>query len=63
MIIKGLLEPISSIFVNLVNADFSAKQRGLRVIEEKILLDGSPENPLEYIQVYLRNHFLIHDAN
>ncbi|KAI3991170.1 hypothetical protein MKX01_022391 [Papaver californicum] len=55
MIIKGVIEPISSVFVNLVNADFTAKQRGLRITEERILLDGSPENPLEYIQVQIAN--------
>ncbi|KAF6176196.1 hypothetical protein GIB67_023487 [Kingdonia uniflora] len=55
MIIKGLIEPISSVFVNLVNADFSAKQRGLRITEERIVLDGSPENPLEYVQVQIAN--------
>ncbi|KAJ6872101.1 hypothetical protein NC651_031263 [Populus alba x Populus x berolinensis] len=55
MITKGLIEPISSVFINLVNADFSAKQRGLRIIEERILLDGSPENPLEFIQVQIAN--------
>ncbi|KAI8024793.1 hypothetical protein LOK49_LG02G00247 [Camellia lanceoleosa] len=43
MTTKGLIEPISSVFVNLVNADFTAKQRGLRISEERILLDGSPE--------------------
>ncbi|XP_068657721.1 D-3-phosphoglycerate dehydrogenase 3, chloroplastic-like [Aristolochia californica] len=55
MITKGLIEPISSVFVNLVNADFTAKQRGLRIAEERIVLDGSPENPLEYIQVQIAN--------
>ncbi|OMP03916.1 hypothetical protein COLO4_10111 [Corchorus olitorius] len=55
MIIKGLIEPISSVYVNLVNADFTAKQRGLRLTEERIVLDGSPENPLEYIQVQIAN--------
>ncbi|XP_030540109.1 D-3-phosphoglycerate dehydrogenase 3, chloroplastic-like isoform X1 [Rhodamnia argentea] len=55
MVTKGLIEPISSIFVNLVNADFTAKQRGLRITEERIVLDGSPENPLEYIQVQIAN--------
>ncbi|XP_027119911.1 D-3-phosphoglycerate dehydrogenase 1, chloroplastic-like [Coffea arabica] len=55
MITKGLIEPISSVFVNLVNADFTAKQRGLRITEERILLDGSPENPLEFIQVQIAN--------
>ncbi|KAL0454281.1 UNVERIFIED_CONTAM: D-3-phosphoglycerate dehydrogenase 1, chloroplastic [Sesamum latifolium] len=55
MITKGLIEPISSVFVNLVNADFTAKQRGLRITEERILLDGSPESPLELIQVQIAN--------
>lgn len=55
MVTKGLIEPISSVFVNLVNADFTAKQRGLRITEERIVLDGSPENPLEYIQVQIAN--------
>ncbi|KAF5949197.1 hypothetical protein HYC85_015154 [Camellia sinensis] len=47
MTTKGLIEPISSVFVNLVNADFTAKQRGLRISEERIILDGSPESPLK----------------
>ena len=55
MITKGLIEPISSVFVNLVNADFSAKQRGLRISEERILQDGSPESPLDFIQVQIAN--------
>ncbi|KAI8554566.1 hypothetical protein RHMOL_Rhmol05G0108400 [Rhododendron molle] len=55
MITKGLIEPISSVFVNLVNADFTAKQRGLRISEERILLDGSPESPLEFVQVQIAN--------
>lgn len=55
MITKGLIEPISSTFVNLVNADFTAKQRGLRITEERVILNGSPENPLESIQIQLAN--------
>ncbi|CAO2814879.1 unnamed protein product [Amaranthus hypochondriacus] len=55
MITKGLIEPISSTFVNLVNADFTAKQRGLRITEERILLDGSPESPLESIHIQIAN--------
>ncbi|GAA0144790.1 dehydrogenase [Lithospermum erythrorhizon] len=55
MITKGLIEPVSSVFVNLVNADFAAKQRGLRITEERILLDGSPESPLEFVQVQIAN--------
>jgi D-3-phosphoglycerate dehydrogenase len=30
MIVKGLVEPVSDTIVNIVNADFSAKSRGLR---------------------------------
>ena len=55
MITKGLIEPISSVFVNLVNADFNAKQRGLRITEERVVMDGSMENPLEFIQVQIAN--------
>ncbi|CAI0557612.1 unnamed protein product [Linum tenue] len=55
MITKGIIEPISSVFVNLVNADFTAKQRGVRITEERILLDGSPEAPLDSIQVQIAN--------
>ncbi|XP_076926402.1 D-3-phosphoglycerate dehydrogenase 3, chloroplastic-like [Bidens hawaiensis] len=55
MITKGLIEPISSVFVNLVNADFTAKQRGIRISEERVILDGSPEKPLEAIRVQIAN--------
>ncbi|KAL0660297.1 hypothetical protein Bca4012_080882 [Brassica carinata] len=55
MITKGIIEPISDVYVNLVNADFTAKQRGLRLSEERVVLDGSPENPLETITVKLGN--------
>ncbi|KAG0482534.1 hypothetical protein HPP92_010618 [Vanilla planifolia] len=55
MIIKGLIEPVSSVFVNIVNADFVAKQRGIRITEERILLDGSPESPLDFIQIQIAN--------
>ena len=55
MITKGIIEPISSVFVNLVNADFSAKQRVMRISEERIVLDGSPESPLDFIQVQIAN--------
>ncbi|XP_058113815.1 D-3-phosphoglycerate dehydrogenase 1, chloroplastic-like [Magnolia sinica] len=55
MITKGIIEPISSVYVNLVNADFTAKQRGLRISEERTVVDGSPEYPLESIQVLIAN--------
>lgn len=55
MIMKGIIEPISSVFVNIVNADYTAKQRGLRISEERIFHDNSPETPLDSIQVQLTN--------
>lgn len=55
MIIKGIIEPISDAHVNLVNADFIAKQKGLRISEEKIVADSSPENPIDSIQVHISN--------
>ncbi|RWW23129.1 hypothetical protein GW17_00012635 [Ensete ventricosum] len=53
MITKGIVEPISNVFVNIVNADYTAKQRGLRISEERIYLDSSPEVPLDSIRVHL----------
>lgn len=55
MIVKGIVEPISSLFVNIVNADYTAKQRGLRISEERVFHDGSPEVPIDSIQVHLTN--------
>ena len=49
MITKGIIELVSATFVNLVNADFVAKQRGLRITKEKVPHDGSPQEPLESI--------------
>ncbi|KAL9676845.1 hypothetical protein QQ045_005065 [Rhodiola kirilowii] len=37
------------------NGDFTAKQRGHRITEERVILDGSPENPIESIQVQITN--------
>ncbi|CAO2202039.1 unnamed protein product [Urochloa humidicola] len=54
MVTKGLVEPVSSTFVNLVNADYTAKQRGLRITEERIAHDSpAAEAPLESVQVRL----------
>ncbi|RZS21894.1 hypothetical protein BHM03_00054597 [Ensete ventricosum] len=55
MVTKGIIEPISSVFVNIVNADYTAKQRGLRISEERIFHDDTPEIPLDSIQVQLTN--------
>ncbi|PKA67042.1 D-3-phosphoglycerate dehydrogenase, chloroplastic [Apostasia shenzhenica] len=55
MVTKGIVEPISSVFINLVNADYAAKQRGLRISEERTSHNGSPEIPLDSIQVHLSN--------
>ncbi|RDX58265.1 D-3-phosphoglycerate dehydrogenase 2, chloroplastic, partial [Mucuna pruriens] len=55
MVIKGIIEPISNTIVNLVNADFVAKRKGLRISEEKIVVDSSPELPIDSIQVQISN--------
>ncbi|KAG8380237.1 hypothetical protein BUALT_Bualt07G0172400 [Buddleja alternifolia] len=55
MITKGIIEPISDAHINLVNADFTAKQKGLRISEERVMVDSSPENPIESIQVQISN--------
>ncbi|CAI8601543.1 unnamed protein product [Vicia faba] len=55
MIIKGVIEPISNTIVNLVNADYIAKQRGLRISEEKVAVDSSLELPVESIQIQISN--------
>ncbi|CAL9115560.1 unnamed protein product [Musa textilis] len=55
MITKGIIEPISSVFINIVNADYTAKQRGLRISEERIYRDSSLEAPLDSMQVHLTN--------
>ncbi|CAD6245294.1 unnamed protein product [Miscanthus lutarioriparius] len=56
MVTKGLVEPVSSTFVNLVNADYTAKQRGLRITEERVAHDSpAAEAPLESVQVRLSN--------
>lgn len=51
MITKGLIEPISSAYINIVNADYISKQRGLKISEERLPSDGSPEIPLETIEL------------
>lgn len=55
MITKGIIEPISDSYVNLVNADFIAKQKGLRISEERMVVDSSPEYPVDSIQVQILN--------
>ncbi|XP_078162843.1 D-3-phosphoglycerate dehydrogenase 3, chloroplastic-like [Carex rostrata] len=55
MVTKGILEPISSVFVNIVNADYVSKLRGLRLSEERIFVDGSPGVPIDSIQIHLPN--------
>lgn len=51
MVIKGLIEPIASAHINLVNADYVAKQRGLKIMEERKASDGALEVPLEAMEV------------
>lgn len=55
MVTKGIIEPISNTIINLVNADFTAKQKGLRISEERIVVDSSKEQPVETIQVQISN--------
>ncbi|XP_010063633.2 D-3-phosphoglycerate dehydrogenase 2, chloroplastic [Eucalyptus grandis] len=55
MITKGIIEPISASFINLVNADYTAKQKGLRIVEERVSVDASPESPIDSIQVKICN--------
>ena len=40
MVIKGILESITTANVNLVNADLLAKTRGLRIIESTVPSTG-----------------------
>ncbi|CAI5500296.1 unnamed protein product [Closterium sp. Naga37s-1] len=49
MIAKGLIEPISNAFINLVNADYVAKQRGIRIREERQPVDVDESVPLDTI--------------
>lgn len=37
MITKGIIEPISNMYINLVNADFTAKQKGLRIDRKSVV--------------------------
>nr|GMC73060.1 D-3-phosphoglycerate dehydrogenase 2, chloroplastic [Ipomoea batatas]GMC75901.1 D-3-phosphoglycerate dehydrogenase 2, chloroplastic [Ipomoea batatas]GMC77380.1 D-3-phosphoglycerate dehydrogenase 2, chloroplastic [Ipomoea batatas] len=55
MVTKGIIEPISDTIINLVNADFTAKQKGLRISEERVYVNSSPEYPVETIQVQISN--------
>ncbi|KAA8541556.1 hypothetical protein F0562_022708 [Nyssa sinensis] len=55
MITKGIIEPISNSFINLVNADFTAKQKGLRITEERVVVDSSPDYPFDSIQLQISN--------
>lgn len=40
MVIKGILEQITTSTVNLVNADLLAKNRGLRIRETSVFAEG-----------------------
>ncbi|EFJ24019.1 hypothetical protein SELMODRAFT_102593 [Selaginella moellendorffii] len=55
MIVKGLVEPVSDTHINLVNADYIAKQRGLRISEERHPAEGTEAAPLESIEVRIAN--------
>ena len=45
MVIKGILEQITTATVNLVNADLLAKNRGLRIVESKVPSTGTVSAP------------------
>ncbi|KAL9274219.1 D-3-phosphoglycerate dehydrogenase 3, chloroplastic-like protein [Drosera capensis] len=47
MITKGIIEPISDTFINLVNADLIGKQRGLRISEVKAFSESSSDYPVD----------------
>jgi D-3-phosphoglycerate dehydrogenase len=53
MIVKGLVEPVSDTIVNIVNADYVAKQRGLRISEERLPSDR--DDVLSSVSVQLSN--------
>ncbi|XP_022949286.1 D-3-phosphoglycerate dehydrogenase 2, chloroplastic-like [Cucurbita moschata] len=55
MITKGIIEPISDSHINLVNADFTAKQKGLRISEERVEVNAPPEFPVDSIQILVSN--------
>ncbi|KDP34458.1 hypothetical protein JCGZ_11929 [Jatropha curcas] len=55
MITKGIIEPISDAYINLVNADFIAKEKGLRISEERVVVETSLEFPIHSIQVQIAN--------
>ncbi|XP_057458722.1 D-3-phosphoglycerate dehydrogenase 2, chloroplastic-like [Lotus japonicus] len=55
MITKGIIEPISNKIVNLVNADFTAKEKGIRISEERVVVGSSPEQPIDSIQIQISN--------
>ncbi|KAK6945967.1 D-isomer specific 2-hydroxyacid dehydrogenase, NAD-binding domain [Dillenia turbinata] len=47
---------ISNSFINIVNADYIAKEKGLRIREEKLLSDSPPEStPVHSIRVRIAN--------
>lgn len=55
MITKGVIEPISDSHINLVNADFTAKQKGLRISEERVAVDAPPDFPVDSIEILVSN--------
>ncbi|KAK6143581.1 hypothetical protein DH2020_023929 [Rehmannia glutinosa] len=51
----ALSEKLGRLAVQLVAGGTGVKTRGLRITEERVFLDGSPESPLELIQVQIAN--------
>ncbi|XP_076884489.1 D-3-phosphoglycerate dehydrogenase 3, chloroplastic-like [Bidens hawaiensis] len=53
MVTKGIIEPISDTIINLVNADFIAKQKGLAISEERVYVNSV--TPVDSIEVRIIN--------
>uniref|UniRef100_A0A7R9XXT6 D-3-phosphoglycerate dehydrogenase n=1 Tax=Prasinoderma coloniale TaxID=156133 RepID=A0A7R9XXT6_9VIRI len=51
MVIKGMVEPVSNRVINLVNADLTAEQRGMRVSETVVPSGGGDNGPVSSIRV------------
>ena len=52
MVIKGILESITTSTVNLVNADLLAKTRGLRIIESTVPSTGKASLLLCHLKLF-----------
>lgn len=60
MVIKGILEQITTANVNLVNADLLAKNRGLRIIESTVPAEGKVST-LDHTSILLNPPVIMHN--